>query len=92
MTVASYWDPRIDRYAAWCRARKPPLPACLARVDDWVFGYWLIGNNYVSKRSCPIPWCRSGAPEQRWLRVQAAMTGRLMDAVSLIVPSVSRLM
>ena len=42
--------------------------------------------------SCPSPWCRSCVPEQRRLRVQAAMTGRLMDAVSLIVPSVSRLM
>jgi len=42
--------------------------------------------------SCPMPWCRSEAPEQRWLRVQAATAGRLTLAVSLTEPRVSRLM
>ena len=41
--------------------------------------------------SCPRAWCRSGAPEQGWLRDQAATVGRLTGTVSLSVPSVSRL-
>ena len=43
-------------------------------------------------RSCPVTWCRRDAPEQRWLRGQAATAGRLTVAVSLTEPSVSRLM
>ena len=42
--------------------------------------------------SCPVTWCRSEAPEQRWLRGQAVITGRLTVAVSLTEPRVSRLM
>jgi hypothetical protein len=49
-------------------------------------------RSWASSRLCPSAWCRSGAPEQRWLRDQAAMAGRLMGAVSLIAPRVSRLM
>src|SRR5438045_3328940 len=42
--------------------------------------------------SCPVTWCRSGAPEQHWLRGQAATAGRLTIAVSVKEPRVSRLM
>ncbi len=28
--------------------------------------------------SCPTTWCRSGAPEQRWLRGQVVSSSRLM--------------
>jgi hypothetical protein len=46
----------------------------------------------AARGSCPDTWCKSEAPEQRWLRGQFAMTGRLTVAVSLTEPRVSRLM
>jgi hypothetical protein len=73
----------LDRFA--------PLP-----VLDWYFNRALAllaaRGIDVEFGSCPSAWCKSGAPEQRWLRDQAATAGRLMVAVSLTEPSVSRLM
>ena len=42
-------------------------------------------------RSCPRRWCRSGAPWRVGPPCQVAMAGKLTGAVSLTVPSVSRL-
>jgi hypothetical protein len=46
------------------------------------------GKRSLLDGSCPNAWCKSSAPEQRWLLDQAATAGRLTVAVSLIVPSV----
>src|SRR5271154_4944803 len=45
----------------------------------------------IESGSCPMAWCRSGAPGQRWLLGQAATTGRLTTGSSLSGAMVSRL-
>jgi hypothetical protein len=45
--AALTWDDRIVSYTAYCKSRA--FPPALVRIDDWTVGYWLIGNNYVSK-------------------------------------------
>ena len=37
----------------------------------------------LARGSCPTTWCRNCAPEQRWLRCQTAMAGRLTRGSSL---------
>lgn len=44
----------------------------------------------LARRLCPETWCRSGCPEQRRLRAQAATAGRLTRGSSLRGAMVSR--
>ena len=48
--------------------------------------------NTVLDGSCPVAWCRSVSPEQRWLPVQPAARGRPTMGSSLSGAMVSRLM
>jgi hypothetical protein len=71
-------------------AKPPPRIANIYDGFDHQPTHSEVEDRERAAGSCPNAWCRSEAPEQRWLRVQAAMAGRLTVALSLTDPRVSR--
>jgi hypothetical protein len=52
----------------------------------------VTARTFLRRRSCPVAWCSTDAPERGWLLGQAARGGRLTATSSLSGAIVSRLM
>jgi hypothetical protein len=94
--------PLVEELASYMREQRSKLSRGhdLAKAIDYILKRWAAFTLFLddgrvclsNNGSCPMTWCRSEAPEQRWLRGQAATAGRMTMALSLTEPRVSRLM